>query len=68
MSKIEDDIRKAVKAGKLKQPFRAADVRKACPQWPLKTLRTFLPKHRVKNPGGYREIFVRVFPGRYKLK
>ncbi|HEX4134448.1 MAG TPA: hypothetical protein VHY84_07565 [Bryobacteraceae bacterium] len=29
---------------------------------------TFLPKHRVGNPGGYTELFVQIERGRYRLK
>lgn len=61
-------IREAVKSIKLKEPFTAEDVHKACPSIPLSTCRTFLPKHRVGNPGGYTELFIRVSKGLYKLK
>jgi hypothetical protein len=62
-------IRQAVSRGKLIEPFRAADVNWACG---ITDAGTFLPKHRVGNPGmnGKRntEHFVRIAPGLYRLK
>ncbi len=29
---------------------------------------TFLPKHRVGNPGGYTELFLRIGRGLYRLR
>jgi len=60
-------IVRAFKSGNLREPFRAADVGKACPGFAEDTYGTFLPKHRVGNPGGNSELFERVSRGRYKL-
>jgi hypothetical protein len=58
-------IREAVAAGKLKQPFRAADVNEALR---IDFAGTFHPKHRVGNPGNNTELFVQVKRGMYQLK
>lgn len=58
-------IRRAVRDSSLAQPFRAADVNRALRIW---FAGTFLPKHRVGNPGGNTEHFIRVAPGLYRLK
>ena len=68
MSEIEEDIRQAVRDGKLQEPFRSKDVKEAYPGWGDNTFPTFLPKHRGGNSGGCREIFIRVEKGLYKLK
>lgn len=57
----------AVESGKLRDPFRAADVRAACPGFAHHTYGTFLPKHRIDNPSGTSELFVQVSKGLYKL-
>jgi hypothetical protein len=46
-------IREAVASGRLKQYFRAEDVNKALG---IEFAGTFLPKHRVGNPGGNTEF------------
>lgn len=61
------DIRAAVEAGSLREPFGAADVKRACPGFAERTYHVFLPKHRVGNPGGGTELFVRVSKGLYRL-
>ena len=62
-----NDIRRAVRAGKLSKKFRAADVRRACAGWSPKAYSNVLPKHRVGNPGGNAELFVRHEDGSYGL-
>jgi len=58
-------IRDAVRTGALSHEFTPANVNKALRiQW----AGTFLPKHRVGNPGGYTELFVRVRSGLYRLR
>ena len=52
-------LRQARRDGRLPEQFRAADAWKACPEAAKSTFGTFLPKHRVGNPGGYSELFVR---------
>ncbi len=61
------EIREAAESGRLTEPFRAADVRAACPRWAPKTYGTFLSKHCEGNPGDYGVYFVRVARGVYRL-
>lgn len=59
-------IRDAVSHGLLEEPFSPRDVNDALDtHWGG----TFLPKHRVGNPGRYTELFVRVSrrPALYRL-
>lgn len=53
--------------GRLPGKFRAADVRATCPGWACCTSSTFLPKHRVGNPGGASVLPVRYGKGIYGL-
>ena len=62
-----NDIRRAVRAGKLHKRFRAPDVRRACPGWRQRTYSNFLPKHRVGNPSGNTELFAQHEDGSYSL-
>jgi len=66
-TRFVEDIIQAVRSGRLSERFRASDVRKACPGWADNTYSVFLPKHRVGNPGGYTEYFVRHPDGSYSL-
>ena len=59
-------IRDAVRRRVFMEPFSPSDVNDALGiHWGG----TFLPKHRVDNPGGYTELFVRVSlsPALYRL-
>ena len=67
MNRIIDDIREARSLGKLPMYFRVADVKKACPCRAENTYETFLPKHRVGNPGGDTELFKQHADGSYSL-
>ena len=67
MSHFVKDIRKARRKGRLPEHFRAADVKKACPGWTGGTYSTFLPKHRLGNPGGNTAYFLWHEPGLYSL-
>ncbi len=58
-------IREVVRSGKLPEKFTPAHVNKVLK---IDWAGTFLPKHRVGNPGGYTGLFVRVGKGLYKLK
>ena len=58
-------IREAVEGKRLGHGFRAEDVNKALG---IDFAGTFLPKHRVANPGGNTELFVRIGVGLYQLK
>lgn len=61
------EIRRAVRDGRLHEPFVAGDIIPAGVRCAPSTPGTFLPKHRVGNPGGNSELFVRVASG-YRLK
>ena len=54
-------IREAVRTGKLGREFAPAEVNVVLK---IHWAGTFLPKHRVGNPDGYTELFVRVRLGR----
>ena len=62
------EIRQAVRDGKLKEPFCADDIIPAGIRCASSTPRTFLPKHRVGNPSGDSELFIRVARRKYRLK
>lgn len=67
MKRLIREIRAAVEAGRLKEPFSPADVIQAGIQCAASTAHTFLPKHRMGNPGGNTELFIQVALGRYRL-
>lgn len=60
-------IHAAVSKGQLGKVFSPADVNRVLG---ITYAGTFLPKHRVGNPGGNTELFVQVSqrPARYRLK
>jgi hypothetical protein len=58
-------IREAVRSGRLPKQFTPKQVNKALG---IHWAGTFLPKHRVGNPGGYTELFIQVERGLYRLK
>jgi len=60
-------IVKAVKEGRLKEPFTKEDFRRACPRFGEGTYNAFLWKHRVGNPGGNTELLELVEPGKFRL-
>ena len=66
MKRLAAEIYAKVRAGQLREPFNAASVKRACPNWEDSTYPAFLPKHRVGNPGGNTELFERVGRGRYR--
>lgn len=66
MRKFASQIYAAVHSGRLREPFNAEMVRRACPGWAHKTYNVFLSKHAVGN-GATTELFVRVASGSYKL-
>jgi len=65
--KVYSAIVKAVRTGKLKEPFTNNDFRKACPGFADGTYNVFLNKHRIGNPGGNSELFKRISPGIFEL-
>jgi len=73
MMRIIKCIKLAINKGLLQQPFTAKDVYKALQKindcnYELKTLSSFLPKHRENNPGNKIELFKRFSKGKYILK
>jgi len=67
MSRFVEDMRRAIKDGRLPRRFRPDDVRRGCPGWADHTYGVFLPKHRRGNPGGYTAYFERHSDGRYTM-
>ncbi len=67
MSEFVKDIRRAIREGRLRQPFRGLDIRRACPGWSERTYYNFPPKHRVGNPGGYTAYFSQHSDGSYSI-
>jgi hypothetical protein len=57
----------AVERGILEEPFTKDDFKKACPHFTEGTYKVFLWKHRVGNPNGETELFVKVSHGKFKL-
>ena len=68
MSDFVIAVRSALREGKLKTPFRAKEVKEACPGWAASTYSVFLPKHRVGNTGGNTAYFKRHEKGLYSLR
>ena len=66
-SRFVEDIGEAVRSGRLKEPFRALDVKRACLGWAEKTYSVFLPKHRKENPSSNKEYFIQHPDGSYSL-
>lgn len=60
-------IIKAVKSGKLKEPFSAKDLIKSCPEINVKTCNTFLYNHVIDNMSYHSELFVRNKDGKFEL-
>lgn len=58
-------IQSAVNSGRLGTPFKPSDVNRVLK---ITFAATFLPKHRVGNPGGNTELFDRLGPGLYKIR
>lgn len=56
----------AVKAGRLKEPFRVNDLRNAHLGIAYSTCGTFTHKHSVGNPGNNSELLERVAPGTFR--
>lgn len=67
MRAFASEIYAAVRSGKLSQPFTAKSAKLGCPGWADGTYKVFFNKHRVGNPSGTTELFVRVAPGRFRI-
>ena len=65
--KVYTCIVKAVKSGRLKEPFTRDDFKKVCPDFGRGTYNAFLWKHSLENSGGETELFIKVSPGKFKL-
>jgi len=63
---VYKSIVRAVKTGKLKEPFNVTDFENACPGFGIGTYRAFLYKHAVGN-GITTELFEKVSPGEFEL-
>lgn len=64
--KVYGAIVKAVRSGRLKEPFSKKDFENSCPGLGHGTYNAFLDKHAVDNPGGNTELFVRKSPGMFR--
>jgi hypothetical protein len=58
-------IREAVEQGRLPSVFGSSQVNSILG---IGWAGVFLPKHRVGNPGGQTELFIRIDKGLYKLR
>ena len=65
-SRLVAEIDKAIANEQLHQPFRASDVRAACPGFAHTTYNTFLPKHARNNPDNNKIHFEKVELGLYR--
>ena len=65
--KVYGSIVKAVKRGKLREPFSKEDFRRACPDLGDGTYNAFLWKHRKGNPGGNSVLFEETSRGKFIL-
>ena len=61
------EVYAAVRSGNLAQPFSAETVKRACPGYADATYRNFFKRHRVGNPGGMAEMFVRRSWNRFEI-
>ena len=57
---------RAVRAGRLPEPFTAGDFERTCPGFGTGTYRAFLHKHSRGNPGQQSVLFDRISPGRFR--
>ena len=66
-SAFASEVYVAVRSGRLRQPFSTETVKRACPGWSDGTYRNFFNRHRVGNPGGMAELFVRRAWNRFEI-
>jgi hypothetical protein len=64
--KVYAAIVRAIKTGKIIEPFTMQDFKMCCPCLGNGTYNAFLPKHTKGNPGGNSELFERVRPGKFR--
>lgn len=67
MKEFAAEVYAAVRCGTLAQPFSAESVKRACPGWAERTYRNFFNKHRVGNPSGTTELFVRRASNQFEI-
>ncbi len=67
MKEFASEIYAAVHSGKLAEPFTAGTAKSACPGWSDRTYHNFFNKHRVGNPTGTTQLFVRIARGKFTL-
>jgi hypothetical protein len=60
-------IVRAIKSGKLMEPFSSNDLIRACPYLNKMTCMVFLSKHRQGNPSETSELFEMDPDGKFKL-
>ena len=66
-SAFASEVYTAVRSGNLAQPFSAETVKRACPGYTEGTYRNFFNRHRIGNPGGMAELFVRRAWNRFEI-
>ena len=64
--KVYHAVVKAIRVGKLTEPFTSQDFKNSCPGFGNGTYNAFLYKHCCGNPGGNSELFEKVAPGQFK--
>ena len=65
-SAFASEVYAAVRSGRLAQPFSSETVKRACPGYTDGTYRNFFNRHRVGNPGGMAELYVRRGANRFE--
>jgi hypothetical protein len=65
-SRIFETIKSAIENGFLAQPFNVAEVNTYCNNL-LSKSPSFLSKHRLENPGGYKVYFIQDAEGKYSI-
>jgi hypothetical protein len=63
--KVYEAIIKAIRAGRLVEPFTVHDFQTCCPGLGNGTYNAFLYKHRRNNPGRNSELFDKPEPGQF---
>jgi len=66
-SRLVAKIKKALKKGNLSKRFDAKELELVCPGFAHRTYGSFLPKHRIGNPGKHLVHFKRYPNGKYSL-
>lgn len=64
--KVYEAIVRAIKVGKLTEPFTKQDFELRCPGFGNGTYNAFLYKHAKGNNGGNSELFKRVASGKFR--